>query len=309
MLVKSDGSLNQTVRRKGGGLLNSLINKLPVELHIPGYRFCGPGTRLEKRLKRGDKGVNNLDEACKEHDIFYSKSNDLLKRHEADKILYQRAVERVKSKDAGVGEKLAASVVATAMKGKTVLGMGVRGQHRKGVSVKGRNTNMRRRNRRRSSRNRLGGALSFLQAMKKARNAISHLGKRRSILENAKVAYQSLMKPRRRILFPRSRIIPIPKKGGFLPLIPLFAALGALGSLGGGAAAIAKAVTSAKTERDQLEEAKRHNKIMESRSGSGLYVKPYNAGCGVSIGSGLYIKPYKSGCGVYLPSGVVSKNG
>lgn len=37
-------------KRKGSGLLNTLINKLPVELHIPTYNFCGPGTSLNKRL-------------------------------------------------------------------------------------------------------------------------------------------------------------------------------------------------------------------------------------------------------------------
>lgn len=26
----------------GEGLVNSLINKLPIELHIPTYEFCGP---------------------------------------------------------------------------------------------------------------------------------------------------------------------------------------------------------------------------------------------------------------------------
>lgn len=305
-IVKRHSSIRKG-RRKGSGLLNTVINKLPIELHIPGYRFCGPGTKLTKRLERGDKGVNYLDEACKEHDIAYSKSNDLSERHRADNKLYDIAVERVKSKDAGVGEKLAAVAVAAAMKGKTKLGMGVKRQFRKGGSRRSKQVN--RKWRRRIKRNSLGGALSFLQAMKKARSAISRTGSRKGILDNVNVAYQTLRKSGKKILYPRSRIIPIPKKGGFLPLIPLFAALGALGSLGGGAAAIAKAVTSAKAERDQLEEAKRHNIAMESKAGSGLFVKPYQSGCGTSIGSGLYIKPYRTGCGVYLPKGNDSKNG
>lgn len=300
-------SLNRKGRRKGSGLLNTLINKLPVELHIPGYRFCGPGTKLKERLERGDRGVNDLDEACKEHDIAYSKSTELTERHIADNKLFDIAVKRLKSKDVAVGEKLAAAVVAGAMKGKTKLGMGIRRRIRKGVSR--RNKQVRRRRSTSIRRNLLGGSLSFMHAMKTARNAIKRVGSRKGILENAKAAYQSLRKSGKKILLPRSRIIPIPKKGGFLPLIPLFAALGALGSLGGGAAAIAKAVTSAKTERDQLEEAKRHNIAMESKAGSGLYVKPYKSGCGVSIGRGLFIKPYRAGCGVYLPSGSDSKNG
>lgn len=68
----------------GTGVLNTIINILPVELHIPGYNFCGPGTKLEKRLARGDKGVNLLDESCRNHDIAYSQNRDLKLRHEAD---------------------------------------------------------------------------------------------------------------------------------------------------------------------------------------------------------------------------------
>ena len=52
-------------RRRGFGIVNTLINKLPFELHVPGYNYCGPGTKLEKRLKRGDKGINPLDELAK----------------------------------------------------------------------------------------------------------------------------------------------------------------------------------------------------------------------------------------------------
>lgn len=300
-------SLNRRRRRKGSGLLNTIINKLPVELHIPGYRFCGPGTKLEERLERGDKGVNDLDEACKLHDIAYSKSGDLSERHIADKKLYNIAIQRLKSADARVGEKIASVVVAGAMKGKTKLGMGARRRDRKGVTRHSKSIN-----RKRSSsmkRNFVGGSISFMQAMRIARNAIKRAGSRKGMLENVKVAFRSLRKSGKKILLPRSRIIPIPKTGGFLPLIPIFAALGALGSLGGGAAAITNAVNSAKAARDQLQETKRHNIAMESKAGSGLNVKPYKPGCGVSIGSGLYIKPYKSGCGVYLPSGNVSKNG
>uniref|UniRef100_A0A6P7GWP1 Uncharacterized protein LOC114347385 n=1 Tax=Diabrotica virgifera virgifera TaxID=50390 RepID=A0A6P7GWP1_DIAVI len=110
--------------RLGKGLVNSLINKLPFEAHIPGYRFCGPGTRLQQRLERGDEGINALDAACKAHDIAYSQHKNLSARHEADKILENKAWERVKSKNAKLGEKIAAWFVTTTMKGKRKLGMG-----------------------------------------------------------------------------------------------------------------------------------------------------------------------------------------
>ncbi|KYN21201.1 hypothetical protein ALC57_06429 [Trachymyrmex cornetzi] len=69
------------------------------EIHIPGYQFCGPGTRLEKRLARGDRGINPLDAACREHDIAYSHSNDLTERHAADNILAEKARKRITAND------------------------------------------------------------------------------------------------------------------------------------------------------------------------------------------------------------------
>ncbi|XP_044766921.1 uncharacterized protein LOC123322902 [Coccinella septempunctata] len=106
----------------GGGLVNSIINKLPFELHLPGYHYCGPGTRLSERLARNDPGINKLDEACKEHDIAYSKHTELSDRHIADKILEDKAWERVKSKDGTFKEKSAALLVTGAMKMKRKMG-------------------------------------------------------------------------------------------------------------------------------------------------------------------------------------------
>ncbi|KAL4132177.1 hypothetical protein QTP88_009384 [Uroleucon formosanum] len=59
---------------KGSGLINSVINHLPVELHLPGYNFAGPGTKLKERLARGERGINNLDELARAHDIAYEES-------------------------------------------------------------------------------------------------------------------------------------------------------------------------------------------------------------------------------------------
>ncbi|KAJ8932431.1 hypothetical protein NQ318_014380 [Aromia moschata] len=68
-------------------------------------QFVEDSTKLEKRLARGDKGINGLDEACKEHDIAYSKEKDLKRRHEADNILAKKALHRVSSSDSKFGEK------------------------------------------------------------------------------------------------------------------------------------------------------------------------------------------------------------
>lgn len=111
---------------RGSGLLNRAINALPIELHIPGYQFCGPGTHLETRLARGDRGINPLDAACREHDIAYSGSNDLGQRHVADNILATKARTRITARDSTIGEKAAATAVWAAMKAKTKFGMGMK---------------------------------------------------------------------------------------------------------------------------------------------------------------------------------------
>ncbi|EFN81792.1 hypothetical protein EAI_09454, partial [Harpegnathos saltator] len=91
------------------------------ELYIPGYQFCGQfsGTRLAKRLARDDQGINSLDAACREHDITYSRSNNLTDRHAADEILAAKTRKRITSKDSTLGERAAAAAVWAAMKAKT----------------------------------------------------------------------------------------------------------------------------------------------------------------------------------------------
>lgn len=111
---------------RGGGILNTIINKLPVELHLPGYRFCGPGTKLNKRLARGDVGINPLDEACREHDIAYAQNSDLASRHAADKVLKDKAWARLKAPNATAGERASALFVTSAMGTKRFFGAGTR---------------------------------------------------------------------------------------------------------------------------------------------------------------------------------------
>lgn len=43
-----------------GTVINKSIDLLPVELHLPGYQYCGLGTNLAKRLHGGDPGLINL---------------------------------------------------------------------------------------------------------------------------------------------------------------------------------------------------------------------------------------------------------
>src|SRR3978361_189130 len=114
------------------GILDQASKTLPFELHIPTYKFCGPGTRLEERLHRGDKPKNKLDALCRSHDIAYAQHKELAERHLADKVLEDGAWERVKARDAGCGEKAAALLVTGIMKAKRKIGAGCSRRRRSG---------------------------------------------------------------------------------------------------------------------------------------------------------------------------------
>ncbi|KAJ8917080.1 hypothetical protein NQ315_012999 [Exocentrus adspersus] len=255
----------------GEGVLNSIIDKLPGEIHIPGYQFCGPGTKLKERLSKGQQGVNPLDGFCRKHDIAYSQSSDLQDRHKADYELEQRAWKRVKSKDAKFGEKAAAWLVTTAMKAKRNLDKRIK---QGGRVTKSPQTNSFRR-----------GVIKKVAKVLKQSPPQSTLKKSASIALNAARVAIKNVGGKKKVRVPR--IIPFDHSGGFLPLLPILGALGAVGSLAGGASAIAKTIIDAKNAKKKLEEDHRHNAAMESigAKGSGLYLRKNRRG-----GFGLYLK-------------------
>lgn len=126
-LISSITKLPSTIINKAGSVAGTVLNRtvdfLPVELHLPGgYQFCGPGTKLQERLQRGDKGINPLDQACRLHDIAYYNNKDSKTRAVADRELAERAWQRVKASDSSLGEKAAAWAVTNIMKVKSKLG-------------------------------------------------------------------------------------------------------------------------------------------------------------------------------------------
>lgn len=121
-LISSIANIPGKVAGAAGEVLNRAIDVLPIELHLPGYQYCGPGTKLQERLQRGDPGINPLDSACKQHDIAYNKYKDSKHRSQADKELANRAWERVKASDASISEKAAAWAVTNIMKVKSKFG-------------------------------------------------------------------------------------------------------------------------------------------------------------------------------------------
>lgn len=249
-------------------LLNWFINNLPFELHLPGYNYCGPGTKLPKRLARRERGINLLDEYCKEHDIAYYKSSSLSDRHKADIKLMKMARKRAQALNAGLGEKVAAHLVNKAMLAKLSTGYGLRKNKKENKETL-----------------KSGGGVK-----KHFKKIVSHTKKhlhklkpkcKKMAIELAIAAAKEFMKDSS-VKLPR--MIPVPKTGGVLPLIPIFAGLSAAGSLVGGAAAITKAINEFKAAKKRYSELKRHNEKMETLCiGKGLEIRPHHNGLGIFI--------------------------
>jgi hypothetical protein len=120
--------------KTGGGDIAASLGKLPGapwakyagEKHLPGYNYCGPGTRLDIRLdnqdqpKPGEIPINKIDQACHIHDVAY-KSKDLQQRHLAD-IKLIHALNSIPNKS--LRESLASFLIKSAMKGKLMIGAG-----------------------------------------------------------------------------------------------------------------------------------------------------------------------------------------
>ena len=94
--------------------IEKALNAPLEELHLrtlPGhkkYNYCGPGTDL-KRLERGDKGINCLDEVYKQHDIDYDDSDTLADKHVADQKMIE-ATEQFPNQNLTEPEKSRASL-------------------------------------------------------------------------------------------------------------------------------------------------------------------------------------------------------
>lgn len=286
---KACNRLCKTYKEKqkcGTGFIDRVIDKIPLELHLPGYQYCGPGTNLKKRLERGDQGKNPLDAACKEHDIAYDKHQNSGERAAADKILQNAAMKRVIAKDTSMGERAAALSVAAAMKAKRMItGQGIgrknikmsdKGFHKKSCCDSKKKKN----------------EMTFSSLIKNAKVAIKH-AKPETVDSAIRIAVRSIKRGKegREIKSPRTIKMP-PISGGVLPLIPIFAGLGALGSIIGSTAGVASAINQAKKAQEELLESKRHNDAIEAiaigkkKDGKGFYLRPNKNG------DGFYLSPY-----------------
>lgn len=237
------------------------------------------GTKLTKRLERGDKGVNGLDELCKMHDIAYSKHKDSAERLKADQVLASGALKRLLSKDATLSERAASLLVTSAMKTKTGLskfGGSIFDPCRRAPTVK------------KSTK-----TPTFAALVKGA-----EIGLRKSNANTVESAFMAAFKAAKKLRNGKRvktpRIIKVPKIGGILPILPILAGLGAIGSLVGSAAGVVKTIKDIRNAQEQLDENKRHNRAMEMKVGSGLYLGVHKNGSGLYLrpkGNGLYLKP------------------
>ena len=114
---------------KGGSILNKMINSLPVEMHLLGHNFTGPGTKLNKRLnedltpKAWSKPINRIDKAAYHHDICYLKNNDTATRN---KVCDKNMLEEMKNiYNPTLRERMERGLVSTLIGTKKRFGWGV----------------------------------------------------------------------------------------------------------------------------------------------------------------------------------------
>ena len=114
---------------EGEGFLNDAINKLSFEVHLPGHKFTGPGTKLAKRLNPDDtpkewsKPINRVDAAAMRHDICYRDNKDTKSRNsKCDKNMLDDLSDMP---DPTMRERLDRGFVKPIISIKKWLGMGV----------------------------------------------------------------------------------------------------------------------------------------------------------------------------------------
>lgn len=288
--------------KKGFGLIDRIIDKLP-EIHIPGYQYCGPGTDLEKRLARGDPGINKLDKACKDHDIAYATCNDSKSRRKADKDLVARAFKRTYSRDAKLNERAAALAVSTLMStkmglSKIGLGLGEAKQKRqRQLKHKSQKRRQRRRHRTKTKTKNKKKSIAFSKIVRNAKKSIQNSKlKSSTVNETICAAIRSAKSVKRGKMVKLPRILKLPPyTGGVLPILPILTGLSAVGSITASTAGIVKAIKDIGNAKKQLEENRRHSRSTEqsgTKIGRGLYLTCDNNNKKTN-GSGFYLKPYQ----------------
>lgn len=249
------------------------------------------GTKLEERLKRGDKGINKLDEACKTHDIEYSKYTNSRDRYRADRTLVERAFKRIYSSDSKLGERAAAVLVTALMGAKMGLSKIGLGLKMSTTQKKKKNVNKKRRNRKRSrlvksSRKRVKRgkrkqkkkkSIAFGGLVKAIKTRIKRMKSSSSLNDTVKAAIRTANKFKRNKHIKMSRVLKIPKFGGNIKtIVPILTGLSAVGSIAPTTASIIKTMKEIRNAKNVNGERKigRGLNLLYNASGSGFYLKP-----------------------------------
>lgn len=125
----------------GSSIINKALNILPLpEMHLKSavgsesvsngsfnntgkYSYCGPFTKLRKRITQGYKGINSLDKACMKHDIGYAAHKDTASRNYLDDILSAEASKIALVDETPGYEKQDAKMVNAIMASKSRFGL------------------------------------------------------------------------------------------------------------------------------------------------------------------------------------------
>lgn len=275
----------------GAGLVNKMIDNLPFPLHLPGYKYAGPGTPLERNLEVGVKPVNKLDEAAMYHDIAYSKTKDTAERSIADRILENKAWDRVKASDASLGEKANAWLVTNAMKLKRVTGQGIGNTNQEYIQYPINLDD--------HEKERLAEAVQYQRSVtvmirnQRTKDAISNeIQVPLTQYQLRKLRSAATRNINAKLTFSKRQIQHMGKEGGFLPALPaLIAAAPAVTAV---VTSLFKAYNDKKTNDRLIDEKIRHNRVIEENVGKGIYLKKK------PTGSGVYMRKKPTGSGVYL---------
>lgn len=297
------------------GIIDHIVDKLP-EIHIPGYQYCGPGTDLNKRLQRGDPGINKLDRSCKAHDIQYDKLKDSKSRRAADKVLFKQSLRRIVSSDAKLGERAAAALVSSLIGtkiGLSKVGLGIAKTNKKKRSKKMSSTAAAAasvKKKKKNNNNKTARTKSKLKSKSKpksihfnalVRNAQATIKNKLQTSEHGhanenddnpenfdtsvKAAIKSVKQFKRDKAVKVARVLKLPKFGASItPILSILSALSAIGSIPSTAAAVSRAFNGVK---NFVAQRKKAGTPTEKKIGRGLYLSRKVKG------SGLYLRPIK----------------
>lgn len=299
MATTSNSEIKEEEERKGKkayGLIDTIINHMP-EIHVPGYRFAGPGTKLEERLSRGERGINKLDDACMDHDIAYANCEDSKSRRKADKILINRAIKRIFSRSATLDERAVALLVSGLMSAKVGLskiGLGLGGKRTHKKKRRPIKRHSKRHTKRRTKRSKVQKSITFSKLTRGVKTTIKN--KKLDGDDAIKAAIRSAKEMKRgKTVKKIPRILKLPKFGGNLnSILPILSGLSAIGSITSSAVGVAKALKDIEVAKKQLKErtiSNGRNMCGEKKIGRRLNLIYKND---KSItGSGFYLKPHQ----------------